>query len=226
MTTLEAIYKRHSVRSYLDKPVPEDIKSKIEKEIIEINEKADLNLSVVWDNPKVFSNFLTHYGKFKGVKNYFILAGKKCKNLSEKLGYYGEKLAITSQALGLNTCWVALNYSKTSAKRFANLKKDDKVVCVIALGYGKTQGVPHHNKNINSLFKAEGDIPDWFKNGLESATYAPTALNQQRWKLILKGEKVEIKALFGPYSKVDSGIVKYHFEVGSGKDSTIWVGNN
>ena len=222
MDLKNAIIHRHSVRHYTDEIVSDNVKQQIEQEIIKCNNEGDLNISVVWDNPSVFSNFLTHYGKFKGVKNYFILAGKKSKDLHEKLGYYGERLVILAQTLGLNTCWVALNYSKISAKKHGGLQNGDKVVCVISLGYGKTQGVMHRFKNPDKLIEVKGEMPEWFKNGFEMAKYAPTAMNQQQWKLTLKGDKVKAKALLGPYSKVDLGIVKYHFEVGATKDSSIW----
>ncbi len=222
MNLENAIIHRHSVRNYTEEPIQIGIREKIEEEVKKCNIEGDLNISVVWDNPSVFSNFLTHYGKFTGVRNYFILAGKKSKDLHEKLGYYGERLVILAQALGLNTCWVALNYSKNSAKKHGNLKDGEKVVCVISLGYGKTQGVTHRFKNPEKLSKASGEIPEWYKKGFEMARYAPTALNQQQWRLTLKGDKVKAEALFGPYSKVDLGIVKYHFEVGSKKDSSIW----
>ncbi|MBO5927361.1 MAG: nitroreductase, partial [Clostridia bacterium] len=83
-------------------------------------------------------------------------------------------------------------------------------------------GVMHRFKNPDNLIEVKGEMPEWFKNGFEMAKYAPTAMNQQQWKLTLKGDKVKAKALLGPYSKVDLGIVKYHFEVGANKDSSIW----
>lgn len=49
-----------------------------------------------------------------------MLAGEKGAGLDEKCGYYGEKIVLFAQALGLNTCWVALTYSKGKA---ANVKK-------------------------------------------------------------------------------------------------------
>ena len=30
----------------------------------------------------------------------------------ETCGYYGERLVLLAQQLGLNTCWVAMTYSK------------------------------------------------------------------------------------------------------------------
>ena len=61
-------------------------------------------------------------------------------------------------------------------------------------------------------------MPDWFKKGMEAAALAPTAMNQQKFLIILEGNKVNAKALTAFYSKLDLGIVKYHCELGSGKE--------
>ena len=61
------------------------------------------------------------------------------------------------------------------------------------------------------------DNPDWFKKGAEAALLAPTAINQQKFKMEIKnGNPVISIAGRGPYTKIDLGIVKYHFEVASG----------
>nr|MBQ4456441.1 nitroreductase [Clostridia bacterium] len=73
-----------------------------------------------------------------------------------------------------------------------------------------------------SDYKA-GD-PDWYKNGLEAALLAPTAMNQQKFKFERKGDKVYLKtAGLGFYTKIDLGIVKYHFELVSKKGKDIWM---
>ena len=87
---------------------------------------------------------MAHYGKFSGVENYIALVGKKGAGLDEKAGYYGEKLVLKAQELGLNTCWVAMTHGKSTAE----IKKDEKLACIIALGYGTTQGVTHKNKPV------------------------------------------------------------------------------
>lgn len=62
---------------------------------------------------------------------------------------------------------------------------------------------------------APGTHPDWFNRGVEMALLAPTAMNQQRFEIRLGEDGKEvIKDKVGPYTKVDLGIVKYHFEVG------------
>ena len=51
---------------------------------------------------------------------------------------------------------------------------------------------------------------------------APTAMNQQKFLISYEDKKVNAKSLGGFYSKVDLGIVKYHFEVSAGKENFDW----
>ena len=60
-------------------------------------------------------------------------------------------------------------------------------------------------------------MPTWFKNGMVAAMLAPTALNQQKFYVTLDGEDVIITAQKGPFTRVDLGIVRYHFEAVTGK---------
>lgn len=216
MTILEAITARHSVRTYMDKPIPEEIIKELNNEIDVCNTEGNLNIQLVTDEPKAFDGFMAHYGKFFGVKNYIALVGKKGDNLEEKLGYYGERIAIKAQMLGLNTCWVAMSFSKGVTRKNCTIGKDEKLVCVLSLGYGKTQGVAHKSKTTADLCKTYGTIPDWFQAGIEAAMLAPTAMNQQKFLFTLSKDSVKATSLGGFYSKVDLGIVKYHFEIASG----------
>lgn len=216
MTILEAITARHSVRAYIDKPIPEGIIKQLNNEIDVCNTEGGLNIQLVTDEPKAFDGFMAHYGKFSGVKNYIALIGKKSDDLEEKLGYYGERVAIKAQMLGLNTCWVAMSFSKGVPRKSCAIGKDEKLVCVLSLGYGKTQGVAHKSKPVADLDKTCDTMPDWFQAGIEAAMLAPTAMNQQKFLFTLSEDSVKVISLGGFYSKVDLGIVKYHFEIASG----------
>ena len=228
MTLLEAIESRHSVRRYKDDPIPEDILTKLRERIREINQEAGLNIQLVTGEPKAFSGLMA-YGSFSGVKNYLVMAGKKDGELDEKIGYYGEQLVLLAQTLGLNSCWAGLTYSKIPGTY--QLAEGEKVSCYIALGYGTTQGSGHKVKNIKDVSNASDLTPEWFNKGVEAALLAPTAVNQQKFFLEYLGNrdngslpKVAAKPLFSMigYSKIDLGIVKYHFELGAGKKNFGW----
>ena len=219
MELMEAIRSRHSVRQYTDQPIPPETLAALAAEVSRCNEAGGLHIQLVHDEPEAFRGILAHYGKFRGVRNYLALVGPK--GADEKLGYYGERLALEAVRLGLDTCWVALTFRK--GKCPVAVAPGEKLVCVVALGYGETHGVPHQSKSLSEVCRAEGDLPEWFRSGVEAALLAPTATNQQKFLLTLSGDRVKAESTGGFYARVDLGIVKYHFEVGAGQDHFTWI---
>ena len=220
MNLTEAMNERHSVRQYYNKPIEADILSELQTEITAYNKESGMHIQLIANEPKAFDGFMAHYGKFSGVTNYIAIIGKKSADLDEKAGYYGERLVLKAQQLGLNTCWVAMTYSKV--KTAYSIAPGEKLCIVISLGYGKNQGVPHKSKSFDAVTQVDGPVPDWFRKGIEAALLAPTAMNQQKFKFYLDGDTVSAKAGMGFYSKIDLGIVKYHFEIGAGKENFQW----
>lgn len=220
MDIMQAIRERHSVRSYTDKAIEGEIKEELRSYMEQCNKESGLHMQLVLNEPQAFDSFMAHYGNFSGVKNYIAMIGKKGNDLEEKCGYYGEKVVLKAQELGLNTCWVALTYSKV--KTAFQINSGEKLCLVIAVGYGATDGTEHKSKPAEAVMKANEPVPEWFQNGIEAALFAPTAMNQQKFLFTLNGNTVTAKAGMGFYTKVDLGIVKYHFEIGAGKGNFRW----
>ena len=213
MDLITAMQQRHSVRAYLDKPIEKDKVQALQSVIDACNEEGDLHIQLILDEPKAFDCFMAHYGNFSGVKNYIALIGKRSADLQEKVGYYGEKIALYAQTLGLNTCWVAMSYKKIPSAFVVG--KGEKLTVVSALGYGKHQGVSHKSKTVEQVSNVSDETPEWFANGVEAALLAPTALNQQKFRFVYSDGKVTMKTGVGAYVKLDGGIAKYHFELAS-----------
>ena len=214
MEILEIMKQRHSVRQYTDRAIEPEKRVVLDALTQEINRKAGLAIQIVYDDPKCFDSFMAHYGKFSGVRNYIALIGKKSPKLDETLGYYGEELVLRAQELGLNTCWVALTHGKSKAV----VGKGKKEVCLISLGYGVTQGVEHKSKPMQELCTCAEPMPEWFQRGMNAALLAPTAMNQQKFRFeLLPDGNVKATCGSGFYTKLDLGIVKYHFEAVTGK---------
>lgn len=226
MDIYEAIKARHSVRQYLDKPLEENVKAKLQEIIDECNKEGKLHIQLVCDEPQAFSAKIASYGNFKNVKNYIALVGPKSKTLDEKCGYYGQKIVLEAQMMGLNTCWVALTYKKIPGA--FTVDKGEKLTVVIAIGYGETQGKERKSKTPEQVCYDIQSAPAWFKRGVDAALLAPTATNQQKFTFNLDGisNRVKVKAGFGPESKVDLGIVKYNFEAAADKKNFEWAGND
>ena len=226
MTLQEAITARHSVRKYIDKEIPADIVTVLQDKIAEYNKVGNLNIQLVLNETRAFTGMLS-YGSFSGVRNYFVMVGKKGADLDERVGYYGERLVLLAQTLGLNTCWVGLSYRKVPEAY--NVGKDEKLACMIALGYGETQGVSHKIKTIEQVSNASDLTPAWFKRGVEAALLAPTAVNQQKFSFEYVGVKDNwhiVKARKGfsiiGYTGIDLGIVKCHFMIAVGDVCLKW----
>ena len=229
MTESEAIIARHSVRQYIDKPIEAEKIKAIQECIDRCNREGGVHLQLVTDEPKAFRKGVDwpKYGKFSNVSNYIVVVAPKGRCGDEAAGYWGEKVVLLLQTLGLTSCWVGLTFKKV--KQAYSVGSCENLKCVISFGYGANDGTQHPQKktiaDVAENKSAAADFPDWFVRGVEAAMLAPTAVNQQKFKFVLhEDNRVEAVAKFSliGYAHLDLGIAKYHFEVGAGKDFS-WV---
>ena len=215
MTILEAIDARHSVRTYQGRPIDLNLRQQLNWFVEKCNQESGLHVFIRYDDPDGFNSRLAHYGRFRNVRNYIVLAGKKTDDFDFVCGYYGEKIVIFAQQHGLNTCWAALTFNKRTVRKL--IPEGETLCMVIALGYGETQGTARKSKTPEDVSESVPDQP-WFKKGIDAALKAPTAVNQQKYLFSMKDGApfVRIRG-WGSYTKVDLGIVAYHFEAASGK---------
>ena len=227
MNLHEAIAARRSVRRYLNKSLPTDVVDALKQKIEEVNIEGNLHVQLILDEPKAFKGVFA-YGKFSNVTNYLVVCGTKAPDLDERVGYYGEKLVLLAQQLGLNTCWVGLSYHKVPGTYV--LEADEKVACYIALGYGENQGAEHKRKSLEQISNISANTPEWFRKGIEAVRLAPTAVNQQKFYFEYLGVEngralVRAKRLFSiiGYTQMDLGIARLHFEIGAGSENFEWA---
>ena len=221
MTLKEAIVARHSVRQYQEKAIEAEIIKRLNEEIALCNQEGGLHIQLVLDEPHAFTGGMVKYGSFKGVRNYLAMVAPK--GADEKVGYYGERLVLLAQTLGLNSCWVGMSVGKQPDRY--TIADGEKLHCVIALGYGANQGVQHPLRPMEKFIKASIPLPDWFRRGMEAAILAPTAVHQQKFELeLLDDHTLAARARFSlvGWAKLDLGIVKYNFEVAAGKENFSW----
>ena len=229
MTLEEAIEARHSVRAYKEQPLAENVVKVLEEKIAVLNREGKLHIQLIQNEPKAFLGTMAKYGKFRNVGNYIVMAGQKADDLDERVGYYGEQLVLLAQTLGLNTCWVGLSYSKVPGTYV--LDAGEVIEAYISIGYGETQGVSHKIKRVEQVSNANDLTPSWFRQGVEAALLAPTAVNQQKFFFeyipARDGKPVRVLAkrnfsLIG-FTQMDLGIAKCHFEIGAGKENFEWA---
>lgn len=216
MTELEALKARHSVRNYQDKAIDSETVDKLCAFIDECNAAGDLKLQFLEDKEGTYSKFLNKFMALGTAPSVIACVGKKADDLNERIGYYGQKIVLYAQQLGLNTCWAG-TFSKSATPCI--VEDGDELVITIAIGFGVDGGKVRKSKSAIDVSEVKGgydNAPDWFKAGVEAALLAPTAINQQKFKIVLKdNDEVEFVDKGGFFSKVDIGIIKYQFEVGS-----------
>ena len=219
----EIVRARHSVRNFTEQRIDGIVSEELQREINKCNEESSLNIQLVLNEEKAFGR--SHYGNFQNCKNYIVIMGdKRDKTLEIQAGYYGERIALKAVELGLNTCWVALTYKKSEVP--CVIKDNERIIIIIAVGYGVTNGVEHKGKVFKEVSAtSESKCPEWYKKGIEYALLAPTAINQQKFKFeLFNNNEVSLKISgFGVCTKIDLGIVKYHFELGAGIDNFKWI---
>lgn len=214
MTEMEAIRQRHSVRAYRDQKIEAEKFEKLNKLIAYCNEAGNLNLQLLNDAGGTFNRMLSKVMGLASAPSVIACIGPDDETLDERIGYYGQKVVLYAQTMGLNTCWAGTFREKNvPAKR----TDGDRLPIVIAIGYGVNGGRNRKSKTAADVVigSIEGK-PDWFIKGVEAALLAPTAVNQQKFEIALKDDNsVEIMDKGGILSKIDKGIVTYNFEVGS-----------
>ncbi len=222
---LEAMDRRHAVRAYTKEPIDARTCDDLRALIGRLSAADGFGMRRVTDEPDAFGNTLLHYGMFRNVRNYVAIAADQTKDWERRCGYYGAQVLLRAAQLGLDTCWVALSFSKHQAARHAGFDAEDKVRFAIAVGHGVTHGRPSRSKTYGQVASAEGGIvvPTWFEHGVEAALLAPSALNQQRFTFRLEadGRTVAADPGIGPYTRTDLGIAQYFFEVGAGAHAPL-----
>ena len=219
MSEIDAIKERHSVRNYEVKKIEADKVEKIRAKIEELNKEGNLHLQFMEDAGKTYNKLFNKVAGLGSAPSVSACVGIDDETLEQRVGYYGEKLVLFIQELGLNTCWAGTFNQKNIGAEVGN---NEKLVISIAVGYGKDKGKPHKSKSPEQIIEAKGDRPYWFNKGVDMALLAPTAINQQKFTIRLnEDESVDFVDKGGIFSQVDLGIVRCHFEIGAEKSFPI-----
>jgi len=218
MELIDAIRQRHSVRQYDARDIEEDKILLLKAKIDELNAEGDLHLQFVEDAAKTYNRLFNRMSGLGSAPSVIACVGRDDASLDQRVGYYGEKLVLYAQTLGLNTCWTG-TFNRKNIN--ADVPEGERLVISIAIGYGKDQGRGRKTKTKEQVSEVLSTGAEWFDKGVELALLAPTAINQQKFLIkLLPDETVEFVDKGGVYSQVDIGIVKCHFEIGSGRKQT------
>ena len=250
MITVETIRERHSVREYAGGPLDQAEFDALGAVVEECARESGLDIQLVGDNPEVF-NVIARFGLIRGCRTHvaFVvddakaggatsganaaangateadcveMRGARRTAVDEAIGYWGQKIVLAAQDMGFNTCWCAL-YSRKKSR--AVVAPGKKIRLIIAVGHGKTQGFSRKTKSVEALSSVEcAKAPVWFAAAMEAAQLAPTAMNNQNFKITLlsDGKTVRIDAPQSGLNVIDEGIVRCNFEIAANEAGADW----
>lgn len=178
----EAMYKRHSRRSYLREKLRDEDAAFLKERIHMYNQKHGLHMKLVCGHPEIFKGFRNSYGMFHNVENFIMMMGNsRDVYMQEKLGYFGERLILEAVERNMGTCWVGGTFAKDALKPY--VKEDEKLYCVIAIGYTahkktlKEQLISHATRHRGKTVEEMSDItahsPDWMKTEWRQCSWHP-----------------------------------------------------
>lgn len=236
---IEAIKGRRSVRTYSDRPLDETAKAQL------------MDFAETIENPfGIPVEFLILDGKANHLKCPVItgtdlyVGGKVQKGSDANLafGYSFEAFILYAQSLGLGTVWLGGTMNRKAFEEAMNLGADEMMPCATPIGYpAATMSI--REKMMRGVIKADERLPfgELFFDGnfdtpltveqagqvmcpLEMVRLAPSAVNRQPWRVILRDNQVHffLKRAAGAGSgsddkldmqMVDMGIALCHFQL-------------
>ena len=181
------------------------------------------------------------YGFIKGAQYFIVGAVEKSKYNREHFGYILETIILAATDIGLGTCWLGGFFNKSLFSAKINCKSEEIVPAITPIGYSVkrkirekiTRTVIRANKRFaweKLFFESNFNSPVSRENLgeyttlLESVRLAPSASNQQPWRVVKEFNKkifhffiVKSKSGMGlrymKFRRLDIGIAVSHFDL-------------
>lgn len=226
---VEAITRRHSVRHYTAKEIPEDLRSQLMVgEGIRRLGSSSCRVEFVHapgELDNVFFGIIGNYGKIKG--SSALIALLVPENSGElgllEAGYVGEQYVLRATSLGLATCWVGGMFRFKTLMGRLSIGPTEKVAAIISVGWPISKTDPMANlvhlfikrKTLEQivdqgLLQSEG----WVRTAAEAVRKAPSAVHRQPWFLSGTPARVVLTPTRqGGFTSMDLGIAMIHFEL-------------
>jgi nitroreductase len=228
----QAIFQRHSRRTYADRLPEEDKIARLEWVCREFKPFPGARAEFVRRRPDlVFKGFIGSYGRVTGAPYYASFIGDMSSpHVQEITGYVGEGIILEATALGLNTCWVGGFFRPERVREHIELGDHEEILSVTPVGYAVEKRdsaeklitgfiKSYQRKPISELIEGTIQSP-WMGRALEAAHLAPSAVNRQPWRFRFEGRAIIVSVdsswSSSPISKrLDCGIAMLHLELGA-----------
>lgn len=241
----ELIARRFSCRSFEDRELEEKKRTAMSDFLstLTLSDHPHIRLTLIHKNEMKKENLFTAgtYGLIKGANTFIAGIIEITQSIPwENFGYLMEKAVIMATDMELNTCWIGGIFDRKTCGRVLDIRKNEMIPAVIALGYAAPRKTLRekvtrwsskgdrrkpaedlfffHNPGHPLKYPDAGD----YKYCLENIRLAPSASNKQPWRIILTSGRFHFYLNRDPmYGKliprvdlqrIDMGIAMFHFE--------------
>ena len=228
MDIIEAIEKRVSCRAFASQPVEQEKFDTLAAEVARINEETGLHFQLFGPRANGTAIDMSENMFATNPPVYAALVARKDPVEEEKLGYYGEKLVLLAETMGLSTCWVASTYDHDTVR--VELAEGEVLHDVVPIGYAPAKtplkqrtiraGIRRRSKPLENLYRgpvALGNAPEWIRACIDAVWKGPSAINEQPVVFVqddvdgpVRAELIRVKT---GMEYTDLGIAKCHFEI-------------
>ena len=233
MDIMDIIKARRSVRTFDGQPLSASDVEKLSSYAETISNPYDVPVDFVMLDAKEHG---LSSPVIKGETFYVAAKSKKVPHSEEAFGFSFEKFVLYAWSVGVCTTWLAGTLDREIFDKAAGTKDDEFMYCVSPLGYpaetmseieSKFRVGLHadERKPAQELFFDKNfSVPiavsdEKIKTALEAVRLAPSATNQQPWRIVRDGNRFHFyeqhsKSLAGrdwDVQKIDMGIALCHF---------------
>ncbi|MDY6875133.1 MAG: nitroreductase family protein [Chloroflexota bacterium] len=240
MNVLAAMRQRVSVRSYDGLPVEPSLLERLSDltgtagHLTDVPTRVAL-VSGLERTRRILTYMIGSYGLVQNPPHLLVGVLPEESDVARlDLGYVLEQVVLEATHLGLGTCWVSGSYDAQRAGDTVGLSPGEVAAVVCALGYPagnrrarfhshavRRLAGGHRRKRLTSIVFSNrwgevwspGEADPALVTILEHARLAPSAVNRQPWRFILRPNHV-VLALARP-APIDGGIVMAHFALAS-----------
>lgn len=227
----EIIKERHSVRSYNEDSISENIIDEIERYIEDLENPFNVKVRIRLIKKEKYDGVvrLGTYGVINGAKYYLIGVCENKEFNLEALGYSFEKAILYCTSLGLGTVWLGGTFNKSSFEKTINLREDETLPVISPIGYKGSEksflgsfikGNSNNRKAFSELFFEKDfnnnlkEDNDEYCEALEMVRLAPSSVNSQPWRIVKDGLSFHIyNSGKRKMNRIDIGIALCHIDL-------------
>ena len=244
----DLINSRKSVRTFDKNRLSEDDSRKITEHMKQIDNPFNIPVEFVILDAKEHG---LSSPVLSGEQMYVAGKVEKRPYADVAFGYSFEKLVLYAWSLGIGTVWIGGTMKREQFEAAAGVKEGEMMPCVSPLGYpAKKRAIKEtmmrtgvgadsrisadklfFEKEWGQAYTPDDDMADIF----EMVRWAPSAVNKQPWRIIVKDnvyhfyekkDKGYVNDATGDLQKIDVGIALCHFTMGLeeiGKQSEVII---